>query len=108
MEVFQVGAGQVAHLDMLEVLPGAFDGIQVRGIRRQPLDAKATSRVAGEELLDRGAAMDGRPVPDHQETRSDMADQVLEELDGVQPVERLLTHQGVDLPSGVTPPMTER
>ena len=97
MEFFHVEADQVAHLDMLEVLPGAFDGIQVRGIRRQPLDAKATSRVAGKELLDCGAAMDGRPVPDYQESRSDMPDQVLEELDGVQPVERLLTHQGVDL-----------
>ena len=97
MEFFHVEADQVAHLDMLEVLPGAFDGIQVRGIRRQPLDAKATSRVAGKELLDCGAAMDGRPVPDYQESRSDMPDQVLEELDGVQPVEHLLTHQGVDL-----------
>jgi hypothetical protein len=52
---------------------------------------------AGEELLDLLTAVDGRPVPDHQQARSDVPDQVLEELDGVQPVERLLTYQGVDL-----------
>ena len=63
------------------------------------LDAKATSRVAGKELLDCGEAMKshGAPVPDYQESRSDMPDQVLEELDGVPFVERCLTHQGVDL-----------
>ena len=63
MEFFHVEADQVAHLDMLEVLHGAFDGIQVRGIRRQPLDAKATSRVAGKELLDcwRGDGWATRP-----------------------------------------------
>src|SRR5665213_3289161 len=47
--------------------------------------------------------MDRRPIPDHQKLGSEVSDQVLEKLDGVQAIQRLLTHQGIDPPAQRNP-----
>src|SRR5262245_60745064 len=82
---------------MLEMLPGSLDGIQVRRVRRQTLDTHAATRGAGQKLLDRDTPVDRRPIPDHQQARANVSDQVLEKLDDVEAVEGLLTHQDVEL-----------
>ena len=69
--------------------------VQVRGISRQGLQPDPTPR-ARHELLDLHPPMDRRAVPDHQQPIPGHAEQVQEELDAVQAVERFLPDQGVD------------
>ena len=85
-----------AQLNMLEMLPCGFDWIEVWGIGRQMLDAYTTANGTCQELLHCRSAMDRRPVPDHQKAGSDVSNQVLEKLDDVQAIERLLTHENRD------------
>lgn len=49
-QVGQVGAAQVAHLDMLELLPDALVGIEVRRIRRQPFEMNALGPAAARKV----------------------------------------------------------
>ena len=100
LQFVQVPAHQVAHLDVLQVMPSALiPGIQIRGISRQGLQPHSTSG-ARHELLDLRPSMDRRAVPDHEQAIPRHAEQVQEELDAVQPVQRLLPHQGVDAAGG--------
>ena len=97
VEFFQIEGRQVAHLHVLEVLPRSLDRIQVRCVRRQPFDSHTTSSGAGQEVFNRDTPVDRRPIPDHQQSTSDVPDQVLEKLDGVKSIEGLLAHQDVEL-----------
>lgn len=92
MEFLQIQGNEVAHVDMLQVLPGPLDRVQVRGVWRQELHSQATTGGGTQELLDCHAAVNRRPVPDHLQPWPHVTDQMLEELDGMQAVERLLTH----------------
>ena len=80
VQLLQIQARQVPHLDLLQVPPQPFHRVQVRGVRRQRLHV---DRVAGlrHELLDLGPPVDRRPVPDHQQPIPGQAAQVDEELD---------------------------
>ena len=104
VQLVQVPAHQVAHLDILQVMPPALiPGVQVGGIARQGLQPHPAARPR-HELLDLHPPMDRRAVPDHQQPLACHAEQVQEELDRVQPVERLLPDQGVDATRRRHPP----
>jgi len=65
-------------------------------------------RGASQKLLERSTPVNRRPIPDRQQPQSDVPDQVLEELDGVETVEGLLAHQDIVLTGRRDATMTER
>lgn len=78
------------------MVPAAFvPGVQIRDIARQGLHPHLAVR-ARDELRDLRAPVDGRAIPDHQQPRPRHAQQVQQELDAVQSVQRFLPRQGVD------------
>lgn len=96
VQFVKVAAHQVPHLDILQVVPTTLiPGVQIRRIPRQGLqrDAAASAR---HEFPDRHAPVDRRAIPDHQQSLPRHAEQMQEELDAMQPVERLRPDQGVD------------
>jgi hypothetical protein len=98
VQLFEVIAHHVVHLDVLEMVPAAFiPRIEIGGIGRQrlQLDSAVSARHV---FLDGQPAVNRRAVSDDQEPFARRSQHVIEELDRVQPVERLLPCQGVDLP----------
>src|ERR1700730_6360495 len=96
VQILKIKASHVAQLNMLEMLPCSFDWVEVWGIGRQMLDAYPTANGTCQELLHCRAAMNRRPVQDHQKAWPDVSKQVLEKLDDVQAIERLPTHENRD------------
>ena len=93
VQLFEVMAHHVAHLDILEMVPAALiPRIEIGGIGRQCLqpDSAVSARHV---FLDGQPAVNRRAVPDDQEPFARRSQQVIEELDRVQPVERLLPCQ---------------
>src|SRR6266545_706402 len=98
MQLFQVLAHQVAHLHVLAVIPAAFvPGVEIWSVSRQSLQPDLAA-CAGHELCYRRSAVDRRAVPDHQQPLARHTQQVLQELDALHRVERLLPRQREDLP----------
>lgn len=103
MQLFQVPTHQVTHLHVHQVVPAPFiPRIQVRSIPRQGLEPDLAVH-ARDESLDLPPAVDGRTIPDHQQPLPRHAQEMQEEFDAVQAVQRLLSHQGVDLARGRHP-----
>src|SRR3954462_14408615 len=67
VQLVQISAHQVPHLDILQVVPAALvPGVQIRGITRQGLHLHQAARPRN-ELLALRPPMDRRAVPDHQQ-----------------------------------------
>ena len=99
VQLLQVATHQVAHLYILEVMPSAFiPRVEVRGISRQCLQPHLPLCLS-HKLLDGRPAVDRRAIPDYQQPLPRYPQQVREELDAMQPIERLLPHQSVALAS---------
>jgi hypothetical protein len=93
VQILKIKASHVAQLDMLDMLPCSVDWVEVWGIGPQMLDAYSAADGTCQELLYCRVAMNRRPVPDHQKAGADVSNQVLEKLNDVQAIERLLTHE---------------
>ena len=100
MQLLQVKASQVAQLDLFQVLPQPFHRVEVRRVRRQRLQVDSPAGLVRQECLDLGPPVDRRPVPDHQDAARNLANQVCEERDAMQPVEGMWPHQRVHLSFG--------
>ena len=57
----------------------------------------ATPVRTRQEFLDLAAAMDRGAIPDHQQPRPEVSNQVFQKLHRMQTVQRLLTHEEVHL-----------
>src|SRR5947208_13264079 len=100
MQLLQVQVRDVVQLYIFEVMPAAFiPRVQVGGVARQRLQPDLAAR-ARDELLDLRAAVDGRAIPNYQQLWSRDPQQVVQERDAVQPIERLLPRQRIDLALG--------
>src|SRR6266851_5303044 len=75
----QISTAAVAQLDALEVVPPPFDRIALGRRAGQLLQMEALGRTAGAVVLDRLAAMNGRPVPDDEQLAMDFAQQHAQE-----------------------------
>src|SRR5258706_4753234 len=82
----QVAAAQIAQLDALEIVPDALVRVQLGGVAGQLLQVHASGTAPRQEVLDGLAAMNGRPVPDHQELATDLAQQHAQEADDIRRV----------------------
>lgn len=91
-EVWQVLAGDVAQLDVLEGGPDALVRVEVRGVAGELLELDASGAALGQEGLDRLATMDRGAVPQDQELAGDVAEQMLEEANDVRALVGVLLH----------------
>lgn len=83
VQIFQVQADLVAHLHILEVMPAPFvPGVQIRSVTGQSFYPHLAAR-ARHEFFDLRPSVDGRAIPDHQQTRTRHTQQVLQKLDAV-------------------------
>jgi hypothetical protein len=97
MQLLQIQAHHVARLHVLEMVPAPLiPRVEVRSVARQRFQPDLAARVR-HELLNFRPPVDGGTVPDHQQPLAGHAQQVQQKLDAVQPVERLLPGQRVDL-----------
>src|SRR6476620_9795227 len=77
VQLFEVVAHQVAHLDILEMVPAALvPRVEIGGIGRQRLQPDSAIS-ARDELLDRDPAVNRRAVPDDQQSSTRSPEQVL-------------------------------
>ena len=89
-QVVQIGAAEVAQFDVLEIVPDALVGIQVRGVARQLRQLEAGRRALRQEVLDGLSAMDRRPIPDHEHLARNLAQEMLQKLDDLRAPKRPL------------------
>src|SRR4051794_30410563 len=89
-QLVQIGAAEVAQLDVLEIVPDALVRIQVRGVARQLLQLEARRGPLCQEVLDRPGAMDRRPIPDHEQFARNLAQETLQKLDDLGAPKRAL------------------
>jgi len=80
VEFVQVGAADIAKLDMFEVAPDAFIWIEVGRVAGQLLEPQSFGGTLRQELLDRPSAMNRCAIPDHQHLTGQVTQQVAEEL----------------------------
>lgn len=103
----EIGTADIGELDVLQVLPDAFVGIQVGSVTRPALQPDPALGMF-QDGFDRAAAMNRRTVPDHQQSLVDGVLQVFEEPCCEDTVDRRFECLKALRPSRVMPLMTER
>jgi hypothetical protein len=100
-EVVRIRTTHVGEFGVLEEVPNALvQGAQVRCIPRQGLQVQALGRPTGEEVLDRLATMNGRPIPQDEQCARDLSQQVLEEPDHIRTRDGVVLQVQVQLSRG--------
>lgn len=99
-EMVQVAATDILEFNMFEIVPNAFIGIQVRRIARQAFQPDALGGAGGQEGLDVLTAMNRSAIPDDQQLASNGVEQLLQEGDDGDAVERFGLHGQVDFTCG--------
>jgi len=103
MQLLQVSAAQVPHLDPLEVLPHALVRVQVWRVGRQPLQVNGGRAAICQVALNGRAPMDRRAVPDDQQPVGHITPQVPQEEDALGPGQRVAPNERRQLPRGCDP-----
>ena len=99
-EMVQVVATDIFEFNMFQIVPNALVGVQVRGIARQAFQPDALGGAGGQEGLDVLTAMDGCAIPDDQQLAGNGVEQLLQEGDDGNTVERFGLHGQVDFTCG--------
>src|SRR5215213_3932129 len=92
MQFREIITAQVAQLDLLEIAPNPFVGVQLRRIGRELLQTDPRRATGGEKVADRLGPVDRRPVPDHQQLPRNIAQEVPEEAHHSGPLKGLPAH----------------
>src|ERR1700682_6829172 len=80
MQLLQVHARDIAHLDMLQVIPASrIPRAQVRCISRQSFQVNPLGSPTRQELGDRTPTMNPRTIPDDQQPSAALTAQRLQE-----------------------------
>jgi hypothetical protein len=96
MQVLQIQADQIAHLDFLKVSPHPLNRIEVGGVERHPFDVDISGSSRAQELRHRRTPLDGRATPDDQRPLFGHTQKMAQESHRVETVGRFLTHQRID------------
>jgi len=73
----------VAQFDPLEIIPQAFDGIEVGGVGWQLLQMQPLGRFPSKEVLDGLAAMNRRSIPNNQQFPGNLAQEYPQEAHNI-------------------------
>ena len=95
LEFLQVMTAQVLHLNVLEIVPYPFIGVEFRGITRQLRQIQLFRATLAQKVLDRAAAVSGQAIPDDQQLATDVTREVLQKLHDGLAIKRLLPRHGV-------------
>jgi hypothetical protein len=79
----QIRTAAIAQLDPLEVVPQPLSRIELWGVAGHLLQMPAFGGASGEEVLDRLAAMDRRPISNDEQRATDLAQQQAQEADNI-------------------------
>ena len=82
-ELRQVVAADVPQLDVLEIVPDAFIGIEFRGVAGELLQLQPSRGAPSQEVFDDLRPMDRRAIPDDKQRAREVAEQVLEKADHI-------------------------
>lgn len=93
----EVGTADVPQLDVLEMAPDAFFGIQLRRVARKALEVDPRGRPLPEKLLDDPAAVDGGAVPNDEQLAPDVPEQMPEEANDLAARDRVVVDLKVEL-----------
>jgi hypothetical protein len=97
IKMTQVVTAEVPHLNVLEMLPDPFVWIQVRRIRRQPLQMNKLAAPLRQESLYFLRAMDRRAIPNYQQPPPQTSRQMQQKRDTLPTRQRLVARQRVEL-----------
>src|SRR3990172_210948 len=89
----QIMTTQVLHLNLFQIAPDAFIGVQVRGVGGQLFQMKTLSGALPQEIFDRLTAMSRQSIPDKEQFAAHMMQQMFQKTDNRRPGEsHLLDH----------------
>src|SRR5205807_2997091 len=77
LKMLQVKTTNVVKFGPLEKIPNAFLGIEFWGISRQTFQPNAFGSPFCQKVFDRLTAMNGSPIPDHQDLAWDLTQEQL-------------------------------
>src|SRR6266853_4226802 len=99
MQFLQVQASYVPEFNVFELLPYSLvKWTQVRRIARQLFQMDSCCSSSAKKLTNRAPAVDGRAIPNDQQSRACLPQQVFQEDHTVLTGQRFLTYQRVHLP----------
>src|SRR5690349_7248609 len=79
VQVREIVTADITEFAVLEVAPEPIHRVQFRRIARQAFKLDAPSGARGQEILDHLAAVDRGTIPDHQQLRRDMPQELTQE-----------------------------
>src|SRR5215831_12279242 len=79
-ELGEVGWTEIGKLMLLPVRPDKLDGVELRRVRRQPLQDDLPIEI-GDELLEDGTAVRSKAVPDDEKLAGNLAAKLKQEVD---------------------------
>lgn len=88
----QIRAVAVGQLDVFEMIPDAFIGVEIGCVAGQSFQPDTAIGLA-QPVFDDSAAVDWRTVPDHQQSIVDLPQQVFQEADRERAVDRRLVNR---------------
>src|SRR5437016_2894554 len=97
LKVINVAAAEVPQLDLLEVRPNPFVGVQLGRVAREPLKPKATAGASPQEVLHRLAPVNAVAVPDDRQLAANEPQKMSKEPNHVGALERAVLDVEVQL-----------
>ena len=100
MQLLQIQARQIPHLDVFEMLPATalVKRTQIRSVAGERLQVDFLRASRSQIRPNFSPAMNGRTIPNDQQPRSRLTQQMLQKFDAVRTRQRLLPNQGIQLP----------
>lgn len=91
-EFGEIIAAEVTQLDVLEIAPDAFIGIEVGRVPGELREVQPSRGAPRQEVFDDLRSVDGCPIPDDEQQTGHLAEQMLEKAHDVGAAERTLLH----------------
>ena len=89
---------KIAQFDILQIVPDAFIGIQIRGIAGQTLQVNPSGGSIAQEFFHHLSPVSRKPIPDDQELALNVPQQMLEKAHNMGPTKRLFLNARVQFP----------
>ncbi len=99
MQLLQIQARQIPHLDVLEMLPATalVKRAQIRSIAGKDFQVDVFCAASSQVFPNFSPTMDGRTIPNDQQLRARLTQQMLQKFYAVRARQRLLPNQGIQL-----------
>ena len=89
VQVIQIMAAEVFHLNLFQIIPDAFIRVQIRRIARQAFQMDALRRALPQKILNRLTVMGWQTIPDDEQLTMHVPQQMLQKADNGGAIESL-------------------